>query len=127
MSGLGNITGQHSGACKAHLPLNRHVLHLQDEDNEGEGMEGEYDDEGEEEEDEDEDGEGPEEDFDGLEDIRGQLDPDDVVFVSPPIPFTASCSATMSSLHATSTDVSRQLADIFSTLLFCTRKGYYVQ
>ena len=48
-------------------------------------MEGEYDDEEgeEEEEDEDEDGEGHEEDFDGLEDIRGQLDPDDVVFVSP--------------------------------------------
>ena len=46
-------------------------------------MEGEYDDEeGEEEEEEDEDGEGLE-DFDGLEDIRGQLDPDDVVFVSP--------------------------------------------
>ena len=48
-------------------------------------MEGEYDDEeGEgEEEEEDEDGEGHEEDFDGLEDIRGQLEPDDVVFVSP--------------------------------------------
>jgi len=48
-------------------------------------MEGEYDEEdGEEEDEEDEDGEGHEEDFDGLEDIRGQLDPDDVVFVSNP-------------------------------------------
>ena len=46
-------------------------------------MEGEYDEEdGEEEDEEDEDGEGLEEDFDGLEDMRGQLDPDDVVFVS---------------------------------------------
>ena len=46
-------------------------------------MEGEYDEEdGEDEEDDDEDGEGPEEDFEGLEEMRGQLDPDDVVFVS---------------------------------------------
>ena len=45
-------------------------------------MEGEYEDEGEEDEDEEDDGEGQEEEFDGLEDMPGQLDPDDVVFVS---------------------------------------------
>ena len=45
-------------------------------------MEGEYDEEdGEDEEDEDEEGD-EQEDFEGLEAIRGQLDPDDVVFVS---------------------------------------------
>ena len=70
---------------------------LQDEDNEEEGIEGEYDEEdGEDEEDEDEDGEGHEEDFDGLEDIRGQLDPDDVVFVSI---LTSGCPSCMFLLH----------------------------
>ena len=54
-------------------------------------MEGEYDDEEGEEEDEDEDDEGHEEDFDGLEDIRGQLDPDDVVFVRALPPFDEFC------------------------------------
>ena len=45
-------------------------------------MEGEYEGEGEEDEDEEDDGEGQDEEFDGLEDMPGQLDPDDVVFVS---------------------------------------------
>ena len=67
---------------------------LQDEDNEEEGMEGEYDEEdGEDEDNDDEDGEGHEEDFEGLEDMRGQLDPDDVVFVSAPTQPPASLHA----------------------------------
>ena len=75
-----------------------HVTDLQDEDNEEEGMEGEYDEEdGEDEEDEDEDGD-EQEDFEGLEAIRGQLDPDDVVFVSPHL---ASCNPSLlSAIHA---------------------------
>ncbi len=55
-------------------------------------MEGEYDEEdGEDEEDEDEEGD-EQEDFEGLEAIRGQLDPDDVVFVSTHLACCPSCT-----------------------------------
>lgn len=70
---------------------------LQDEDAEQEDMEGEYDEEGEEDEDEDEGDEGQEEEFDGLEDMPGQLDPDDVVFVSAP----SACTSCLYQLRAT--------------------------
>lgn len=63
-------------------------------------MEGEYDEEdGEDEEDDDEDGEGHEEDFEGLEEMRGQLDPDDVVFVSHPHTHLASLHVSLRPVH----------------------------
>ena len=81
------------------------AVDLQDEDNEEEGMEGEYDDEdGDEDEDEDEDGDGHEEDFGGREDIRGQLDPDDVVFVRPPTTQSPACA--VSQHHVMAKEVS---------------------